>query len=131
MGVSLCHLGQVASAQNDAAASRAFFVESLSLRREGGEKRGMAECLEGLGGLDAALGRHELAARRLAAATALREAISAPLSPIALREQQEIVARLRDALGDLHFTRAWDEGLRAPLEQVVAEALDDTAAGGV
>ena len=59
----------------------AFMAESLALRREMGERLGIAECLEELAAVAAGSGEPARAARLLGAAEAIRMAIGAPLPP--------------------------------------------------
>ena len=93
--------------------------ESLALRRELGDKHGLAECLEGLAGVAVAQQHLERAARLLGAAAALREAIGAPLSPREQARYDRDMSALRADLGEAAFAAAWATGRVAPLEHVI------------
>lgn len=59
------NLGSVAYAQGDYVAARALYEESLSMRREMGDKQGMAYALLGLGLVDLAENKQEAGGRIL------------------------------------------------------------------
>ena len=82
----------MACEQGDFASARALYEESLVIRRELGDRRGIAYSLEGLAAVVAALGSPLRAARIWGAAERLREEIGSPLSP-------DRAARLRPARG--------------------------------
>ena len=78
---SLNNLGNVAYVQDDYASARSLYEESLAIKRELGDKLGVAGCLEDLA-RPVAQGREwERATRLWGAAAALREAISIPQEP--------------------------------------------------
>lgn len=58
-----------------------YFIDALELERDGGNKRGIAECLEGVAASAAAQGRTGHAARFLSAAGRLRLLINTPRRP--------------------------------------------------
>jgi hypothetical protein len=68
-------------------------------------------------------GQPERAARLLGDATALRDAIAAPLLPFEGRHYERSVAAVRMALDAAVFTEAWAAGQAMPLEQAIAYAL--------
>ena len=102
-----------------------LYRESLALQREVGEKRDIAECLEGLAGVAGEQGRAERATRLLGAAEALREEVGAPLPPADRARYERSVAAVRAGLDEETFESAWAQGRAMPLEQAVAYALDE------
>jgi len=133
----MCALGLVARRQGDRVAARSRYRESLALRRELGDRRGIAECLEGLAEEDRGTapcrdqtpsqGQPERAARLLGAAEALRTRIGAPLPPHRRPEYETHRAALRVTLGEAAYTAAWSAGRALTWEEAVAEALGETA----
>jgi hypothetical protein len=121
----------------------------LRLRREQGNREGMAECLEGLArvsagrrapgvahgatalvpGLEAddgpadrlvALAR---TARLLGAADALRAAIGAPTPPADRPDVEATLTAARAAMGEPAFASLWEGGQALTLEEAIAEGL--------
>jgi hypothetical protein len=82
-------------------------------------------CLRGLAGVAAARGQSERAARLWGAAEALRDSMR-PDTPTDLQPLEECdLAAARCALGEAAFAAAWAKGRALPLEQVVADALEN------
>jgi hypothetical protein len=108
----------------------ALFKESLSLRKEMGARRGIAESLEGLASVRVADGGDSQTAARparlLGAAEALREAIGAPVPLVERAEYERDVATLRSQLGEEAFAATWAEGRAMRTEQAIAYALEKT-----
>jgi tetratricopeptide (TPR) repeat protein len=119
---ALHQLGHVALARRDAQRARALFGESLTLARQQGNKRHVAEALAGLAGVAAAADQPAAAARYFGAAEALRRAVGAALSPADQIDHQRAIAGARDSIGGCAFQAAWDAGAQSPLEAVVDEA---------
>jgi hypothetical protein len=118
MALALCRLGTVEHAQGDDERAMALYGESLALRRELGDKHGLAECLEGL--VAVAQRQLERAARFLGAAETLRQATGAPLSPGERARYDRDVSAVRAGLVEAVFAAAWATGKAMPLEQVLA-----------
>ena len=115
----------------DYPAARAFRRRSLQLARVIGEPRIVAENLEELAGVEAAVANSRLAACLLGAAQALRERLGEPLPGPDLPRHNQIVADVREALGDEHYQAAWDQGRSMPEQEMVtlaAETLDTPGA---
>ncbi len=74
------------------------------------EKRGTAECLEGLAGLTLAQGNPACATRLYGASEAIRQAIGAPRPPRRQAGYEQDLATLRRELGEKGFAAAWGEG---------------------
>jgi hypothetical protein len=109
----------VAHTQGNDVRATTLYEESLRLRREIGDKHGLAECLEGLAGVAMAQQQLERAARFLGAAAALREAIDAPLSPRQQARHEHDISVVRTGLDEATFAAAIAAGKRVPLEQVI------------
>jgi hypothetical protein len=113
----------VAASRGDPGRATGYLCESLAVRRELGERLGIAECLEGLAAVADGTGQPDRAARLLGAAGTLREAIGAPLPPVDRPAHEAAVQATRGLLGEAAFAAAWAAGRALPLEQAVAEAL--------
>jgi len=61
------------------------------------------------------------------AVAALREATGALLPPRDRANYARSVDRVRERLGETAFAEAWAEGHAMPLEQAIAEALQESA----
>ncbi len=120
-------LGRVMRAQGADQRATELYRESLAIRREQGDRRGIAECLEGLA-VSAAADRPDVATRLVGSAQALRAAIGAPLAPRARSEQEQLLGGLRERLGSrLDDLRA--EGAALPLDGAVQYALETVDPG--
>jgi hypothetical protein len=116
-------LGVLAASRGEYDQARTLYTQSLQILRELGYGPAVATCLERLAALDAA-GRSPMrAACWLGAAEALRATLGAPLPPVDRPERDRTVATLRAVLGEAGFARAWSDGQRTPLGQVITEAL--------
>jgi hypothetical protein len=101
------------------------YCESLVIRRELGDRLGVAGSLEGLAAAERAQGDPEQAVRMLGAAAALREAIGSPLPPGARPAYDEQVAALRASLGEAAYCAAWGAGRALTWERAAAKALGE------
>ncbi len=129
---ALSILAMVLRRQGDTNEALTFYRDSLRLFQTGGDRRGIARCLDGIAGL-AVKGRlPERGARLLGGATALREGMRVPLEPDDAGERAERVwaeAAVREALTDADFEAAWTEGRAMSLTEAVDFALDETVSG--
>jgi tetratricopeptide (TPR) repeat protein len=121
----LHNLGYVSLEQQDVIGAAKLFAESLTLFHEAGDKRGVAECLAGLGAVAAVGSQPERSARLFGASEAQLEIIGAPLSASNLADYERNLAIARRGLDDDAFAAAWFVGRAMPLEQAVADALDN------
>jgi tetratricopeptide (TPR) repeat protein len=124
----LFKLAIVAQKRGDMEQSTALYQESMTIyrRAEGpGGKLETAICFEACGTLAAAQGQAQRAARLLSAASALREAMGAPLPPVDRAEFERSVAAARAHLGEEAFAAAWAAGQAMTLELVIRSALDE------
>jgi tetratricopeptide (TPR) repeat protein len=126
IALTLIFRGDALRATGDPAGAAASYRESLALVGASSDLFAIAGSLEGLGLVAASRGQPACAARLLAAGAAQSEASGIPVT-IAQRESRErALADLRAALGEAAFAAAWAAGQALPVEQVIAEALDET-----
>jgi len=117
------NLGHIARIQGDSIAATAHLAESLIAFWEFRDVSSSAECIEALGGEAIALGDPRRAARLLAAAAALRRSVGSVSEPSEEGQRERDLAAVRAALDATAFASAWDEGVDAPIETIIAEAL--------
>jgi predicted ATPase len=122
IAVVLTNLGEVLQDQGKSAQAIARYVESLSLRAELGDKEGIAYSLEGLAEVAGSRGQPKRAARLWGAASALREAIGAPIPPSEQPRYDRNLAAARAQFDAAAFDAAFASGASMTLEQVAAEA---------
>jgi hypothetical protein len=106
----------------------ARFAESLAVWQWIGNKKGTAECFEGLAAVVGGQGEPERAARLLGAAAALRESRNVPVPPVERTDLDRVTGSARSSLGEAAFGAAWAAGQALPLDQVIAEALQEARA---
>jgi predicted ATPase/class 3 adenylate cyclase len=126
--MALHNLGWI-SQQGHSGQARVYFVESLGLFRELGDRMGMTECLEGLANHVAVQGHWERAARLFGAAMASREAIQAPPTAGDRMMIDKSIAAARQVLNGTRFNSLWVEGSGMTLEQAIAYALGEDDSG--
>jgi hypothetical protein len=85
-------------------------------------KGAVAAILDSLAEAALGLGDFERGVRLLAAATTLREAIGAPVAPVADARNERNADALRQALGAEDFDRAWSAGAAMPLDEALTDA---------
>jgi hypothetical protein len=130
-------LGRLALADGMPVAACASFRESLKLMRATGFQLHLARCLEGIAATWASTDTAEpeaptgpppsgaaRAACLLGAASAVREAIGALISPEDRPHCERAVTLARAALGEEAFAAAWAEGRAMTLETAMAYALE-------
>jgi hypothetical protein len=83
----------------------------------------IAACLTGLAMCDAIDGQAKRAAHRFGAAQVLRDVIGPSVLPVDGTIVDRLVTQIREQLGELSFTQAWEAGRVLPLEHAVIEAL--------
>jgi hypothetical protein len=117
-------MGHLARDEGNYAQARAFYQESLLLRRQIGHQIALAQSLEDLAVLAGREQQARRAIRLLGAAEAFCETLGAQ-PPVAMREEYErAVAEGRATLGEAAFTAAWAEGRSTSLDQAVEYALE-------
>ena len=117
---SLRRQGRIAQQRGDLVAARRCFAESLTLCKELGNQRPVADSLEGLAAVAGGQRLPERACRLFGAAAALRETGGWPLAPVYQNEYERQVAAVRATLGEEAFAAAWAEGQAMTPEEAVA-----------
>ena len=112
--------------QGDYEQAASLLKESLTLRKQTGDRHGMIESLNGLAEIAVAQGQLVRAARLFAAAETLREAIGVRLSSLEQAKYDRNVAAARAALSEGAFAEAWARGQAMTQEQAVAYGLELT-----
>jgi len=104
-----------------------LIAQSLTLRQEMSDRRGIAECLEALAHLatapESSSELMERAVRLLGAAGVLRTTLGAPLVPAEQTRHDCAIATLRASIGERAYASARAVGQALSLEQAVAGAL--------
>jgi non-specific serine/threonine protein kinase len=126
---SLAHnLGYVEFAAGDPARAAAHFRQALGQFCRLGERRGMAECLIGLGVVAVAERQLEDAGRLVGAGEAALAALGMRLWPPNRLEVDRSLARAKSSRSGGVFAAARAEGCVLPLERAVASALAEPRA---
>ncbi len=120
----LHNLGHVLHCQGNDREARTLVAEGLALCRELGDRRGVAESVAALACLVAET-QPERTVRLLGAAAVVIEALGGQLSGPNQAEYDQGLAIARRRLGDDACDAAWRHGQALPLEQAVAEALEE------
>jgi hypothetical protein len=121
---ALVDLALLTYAEGDAAAAQALARQGLTLYQEVGDRRGIAESLEALAGIAAALGRRAHAARLSGAAAALRANLGIPRRPADAALHARLFPAAPAGHDEAAWAAAWEEGRMMPLERAIAEALE-------
>jgi non-specific serine/threonine protein kinase len=104
--------------------ARSLYKEAIAVRRELGDRLGLARALEGAAALAAAEADSLVAARTWGAAERLREEIGSPISPNERPRHEGHVASARAAAGDqCAFDRAWGQGRDMPINETIDLAV--------
>ena len=122
------YAGELACQAGDRAVARARYAESLALFQELGYQRWIARALEGLAGLAAVGASPERALHLAGAAARLREASGQPLAPTERIRLENRLAPARRAVADPLVVELAAADRHLPLDQVIVEALADSAA---
>jgi tetratricopeptide (TPR) repeat protein len=120
-------LSRLALARGEITRAATLVRESLAISRELEDPWFLVQAVENAVAVMSAAQRAQEATRIYAAASTLHDAISSPLSGLALTQCERDLASLRSILGAAGFSRAWAEGQRLPLEEAIAAALTATA----
>jgi tetratricopeptide (TPR) repeat protein len=131
-------LGAVAEAQGKYAEARAHFQESLVIYREINDRRGIVRLLEAFASLGVRQGllggperpaRLKRAASLWGAAAVGREELRSVMLPLDREMHDRQVTAVGAELGEEAFEAAWKEGRTMTLDQAIAHALEEEAAG--
>jgi hypothetical protein len=114
--------------QHDGERAIACLNESLVIRRDIGDRGGLAWCFEKLAELALEKAEMPRAARIFGAAASLRASIHSIVDPADQPHYQALLGQVRLALGDEIFAALWAEGQAMTLDQIIAYAL---SAGGL
>jgi hypothetical protein len=124
-GCALTYLGHVALDAGDLPEARTRLRGALAVLREVGDRRIIADALDGCAGLAAAERQPRRALRPAGAAAALRAAIGRPTPPVQRPAFERWLTPAREALDGPAAGAAWAEGRALPLEQAIASALEE------
>jgi predicted ATPase len=124
--LALMALGNIAFERGDYGRTVVLGRRGLRLCRELGMQAGIAAGLEGLAAVAGAQRQPERAARLFGAATALRAAIGAPVSPGERPAYERNLARARTLMDDATWAAVYAEGQAMMIEQAIADALAGT-----
>ena len=113
--------------QNDNERAGAYFAESLRLSRWSGAAWAVARTIEGVSAVAVAQGRAMDAVRCLGAVAVFRETTGTLVARSERARHDHTVQTALDAIGELAFATAWEEGRAMSLEQAIAYALEENA----
>jgi predicted ATPase/DNA-binding winged helix-turn-helix (wHTH) protein len=122
---SLSDLGSIDCELGDHPAARAAYREALEIFAGLGHRRGTARALEGSACLALAQGQAARALKLAAAATHLRQLISAPLPPADQLKLDQTLLPAWEALSDPQGKSAWAEGFATNLEKAIQYGLEE------
>jgi tetratricopeptide (TPR) repeat protein len=115
----LITLGRIRETQGAIEVARAHLVEALELAAPAGPRIFMAAALEELGVQEVRQGHARSGLQLLAAAAALRQAMSTPIRPVDRLRIEQALAAAHTALGADIYAHAWAAGQALSLEQIV------------
>jgi predicted ATPase/class 3 adenylate cyclase len=124
---ALSMIGIIVLGQGDRVNATAYLTESLRMRANIGDRRGICQSLEAFATVAMAEPADPpRAARLLAAAAALREAIGAPFGARERAHFDELIADARAVLSPREFTECWTAGTALRLDETLALAFAGT-----
>jgi predicted ATPase/tetratricopeptide (TPR) repeat protein len=127
--VQSVNLGGILQAEHDLEGARTTLQQALRIGRRIGDKRPMAEAMEGLACLAGDLGDWHRAAVLHSAAQALLDQTGAPWDPLDARARQKSLDQAGAALGDEQFQQAYARGRALSFDQAIDLALEGTPPG--
>ena len=122
---SLTDLAYIYCEQGDHLAARTAIREALEIFAGLGHRRGAAPALEGSACLALAQGHAERALKLAAAATHLRQLISAPLHQAEQSKLDQTLLPAWKSLTNAEGKRAWTEGSAMSLEEAIKDSLKE------
>lgn len=122
-------LGDVHGALGKASSALDLYSEALALHRLVGDRGNMVIALEAVAAFWCAERRFERAARTLAVASSLRDALALPLSPASRHGVEKSRTAVQTVLGDDAFAICWEQGRTMALEEAIANAVEDGSSG--
>ncbi|HEY7122373.1 MAG TPA: tetratricopeptide repeat protein [Ktedonobacterales bacterium] len=132
---SLVSLGHIAREQGDHQRALVLYREGLALHQTMGNNVWIAWCLEGMAATLCDLRQFERAARLCGIADALRASTRALRPPAEQEHYEQLLARVREALGEEAFASVWAAGDALSLKEAVIAAqaesgLQQSGSGG-
>ncbi|HEX8917264.1 MAG TPA: tetratricopeptide repeat protein [Chloroflexota bacterium] len=119
---SLLHnLGYLALRRDDVRQALRLFRESLTLFRDQGDQRGIADCVTGLGCVLAGMGQPERAAELFGAADAMRQTTGTAIWPANVADYERGLQNMRSRIDEGALAARWAAGRAQRLEQVLDE----------
>jgi predicted ATPase/DNA-binding XRE family transcriptional regulator len=118
------HLGYIALLRGDYAQATTLFAQSLQALADLGEQPGIADGLEAVAAVHAAMGRARQAGRLVEVATILRERSGVAPLPYLRPIWQPYVMKAEALLGEAGWTAAREEGRALSLQEAVASAMN-------
>ena len=122
---ALNNLGNLAREQGDYGTAASLYHESMQIIKDLEDQWAISYLLEDLGCLSALQDQPERALRLVGAASALREAIGAPLSPAEKQKLDGVLERARSAISAEQQASAYETGHEMSIDQAVKFALED------
>jgi tetratricopeptide (TPR) repeat protein len=122
------HLGNVVSLQGDQHTARTQYCQSLKLYLETEDQEGACSVFHALATRVLAQEQPQRATEFLGAAAALRDVLGLVVPPAERPEHEAQRLALRDALGEVAFSDAWERGRTMTWKQAAAFVLDESAA---
>jgi len=120
---NLSNLALMAVYRAEYGQARDQFIEALAAFDAVGDRRGIAEVVEGLAGIAGLEGRADEAARLFGVAEGLREELGAPLLPADNGRYDALLAAAREQLDAEQFRQAWAAGRATSVEAAIATFL--------
>jgi tetratricopeptide (TPR) repeat protein len=119
LGIANTLYGQayIAWREGDALRANALCTESLVICRALENRRGMAGTLYVLAYAAVTLGQYEHAARLLGAVDKLRQQLGFPLHPHERTDYEQCAARIREAIGEYGYDKAYTIGQQVGINQ--------------
>ena len=122
IALALHNLGYAALARSETERARGLFTKSLALYEGRQYLKGQAECLAGLGNVEASAGSPERAAHMCGASEAILDGLATRLDTLDRADYERTLACLRRHLGE-RLEALLDEGRSMSMESAVAYAL--------
>jgi predicted ATPase/serine/threonine protein kinase len=123
---SLADLASVYCQQRKYDSAHATYREALELFSKLGHKRGVARSMEGFACLAAARGQAGRALRLAAAASHLRQRISAPLPQVEQSKLDQNLSSAWESLGESEGKGVWAEGSLMESEAAIQHSLEES-----
>ena len=120
----LSNLAAAAQGQNDYTRAETLYRQSLVLHQSVKYMMGIVVCLAGLAGVAASQGHRERAVRLAGAADRVLQAAGIHLDQFGQGYYDRSIAAARALLSDDAFAAAYAAGQAMPLDEAIAEALD-------